>query len=189
MVAFLSDIILWRSSFPSKLNTNKISSNSPRNLRFSTQVPNQAVSLVEYLRDIGGGLDACLQHIRSTNPAVKSIYILGRYRFCKPDCFLQLKKQYPEFEFIFDTVHGSKGKETDVVILVDVNNSKYGFPSKIVDDPLLQLVLPDAEPYDYSEERRLFYVAVTRAKHHTYILYNLESPSVFIEEICDEKSN
>jgi DNA helicase-4 len=47
------------------------------------------------------------------------------------------------------------------------------------------LVLPDEEPYPCAEERRLFYVAVTRARHHTYILSDIYAPSVFVKEMLD----
>ncbi len=154
-----------------------------------TQVLDNSVTLVKHGNNVDGAIEQCLESLIATDPTAKSIYILGRYKFCKPDCFNQLSSKYPNCQFTFDTVHGSKGKEEDVVILVDVNDSLYGFPSKIGDDPLLDLVLPEAEPYDYSEERRLFYVAVTRAKQHTYIVYDFNSPSVFIEEICDEERN
>jgi DNA helicase-4 len=69
--------------------------------------------------------------------------------------------------------------------MLDVNNGRLGWPSQIEDDPLLQLVLPAEEHHPCAEERRLFYVAVTRARHHTYILSDISAPSVFVQEMLD----
>lgn len=150
-------------------------------------VPSNAVTLVQYFQDVDQAVLHCVEEIRHVHPASASIYVLGRYSFSKPAFLQTMAKQYPQYEFLFDTVHGSKGKEADFVIVVDLNDGKYGFPSKIANDPLLELVLPNSEPLEYAEERRLFYVAITRAKHHSFILYSIEKPSVFIKEIQDGK--
>jgi DNA helicase-4 len=65
--------------------------------------------------------------------------------------------------------------------------SQYGFPSEITDDPLLSLVLAEPDNYPHSEERRLFYVAITRAKKQAHLIYDEKSPSVFITELINEK--
>lgn len=153
-----------------------------------TSVPTNAVTLVEYYKDVDRAIQHCVDDIRTKHPQPATIYILGRYSFSKPDFLQTMAKQYPEYKFLFDTVHGSKGKEADFVIVVEVNGGKYGFPSKIANEPLLDLVLPPSESHDYAEERRLFYVAITRAKHHSFILFDVDKPSVFIEEIRDEKN-
>ena len=154
-----------------------------------TSVSTNAITLVEYHKDVDRAIQHCVEDIQINHPAPATIYILGRYSFSKPDFLQTMGQQYPSYEFIFDTVHGSKGKEADFVIVVDVNDARYGFPSKIVDEPLLELVLPEAEPHDYAEERRLFYVAITRSKHHSYVLYDTEKPSVFIKEVKDKGSS
>ena len=128
-----------------------------------------------------------MEDIKANHPGPASVFILGRYTFSKPQFLQTMARQYPTYRFIFDTVHGSKGKETDLVIVVDVNDEAYGFPAKIQNEPLLDLVLPESEPHEHAEERRLFYVAITRAKHHSYILYDAEKPSVFIKEVSANK--
>jgi DNA helicase-4 len=153
----------------------------------NTIVSSNAVTLVEYHKDVDAAIEKCVEDIRENHSKSGTIYILGRYLFSKPASLQTIAAQYPAYTFIFDTVHASKGKEADFVIVVDVNDAKYGFPSKIVDEPLLDLVLPPAEPHAHAEERRLFYVAITRSKHHAYILYDTVKPSVFISEIRDEK--
>lgn len=82
----------------------------------------------------------------------------------------------------FLTVHKSKGLEADYVIMLQCNKDTYGFPSQISDDPVLNYVLTKSDQYPYGEERRLFYVAITRAKIMTMVLYDQRFPSVFVEE-------
>jgi len=154
-----------------------------------TSVPTNAITLVEYYEDVDRAIQHCVDDIRTKHPETATIYIIGRYSFSKPAFLQTMAKQYPEYNFLFDTVHGSKGKEADFVIVVDVNDARYGFPSKIVNEPLLDLVLPQPESHEYAEERRLFYVAITRAKHHSYVLFDVVKPSVFIEEIRDRKND
>jgi DNA helicase-4 len=152
-----------------------------------THTDSNAITLVQYYQDVDRAIQECVKDISSNGSHGKSIYILGRYSFSKPSFLQTHAGKYPQFNFSYDTVHASKGKEADYVIVVDVNDEGYGFPAKIVNDPLLDLVLPPAEPYEYAEERRLFYVAVTRSKNHSYILYDIEKPSVFVQEVLDSK--
>ena len=72
--------------------------------------------------------------------------------------------------------------EADNVILVNCNQGAYGFPSLIEDDPILDFVLSKSEAYPFAEERRLFYVAMTRARMKMYVLYDQKRPSPFIGE-------
>ncbi|WP_020585466.1 UvrD-helicase domain-containing protein [Desulfobacter curvatus] len=150
-------------------------------------ISGNGITLVGYYQDKGNAVLQCLEQIREIHPDPATVYILGRYGFTKPEHFENFKNQYPEYSILFETVHGSKGKEADFVIVVDVNNAKYGFPSKINDDSLLDLVLPSEEPYRFAEERRLFYVALTRTKKHTFVLYDVDARSAFIKEIIGNK--
>ena len=124
-------------------------------------------------------------------PADKSIFLLGRYSF--DDYYLSfLYKSVKEgnrfYYFIGDrkieflTVHKSKGLEADYVIILQCNKDTYGFPSMVSDDPVLDYVLTKSDQYPYGEERRLFYVAITRAKIKTYVLYDRRFSSVFVDE-------
>ena len=60
--------------------------------------------------------------------------------------------------------HRSKGLEADYTILLDISEGDYGVPSRVEDDELLNLVIPNPETFAYAEERRLFYVALTRGQ-------------------------
>ena len=124
-------------------------------------------------------------------PSDKSVFLLGRYSF--DDYYLsnnfQSVKRGNKFFYIingreieFLTVHKSKGLEADYVILLQCNKDTFGFPSLMNDDPILNLILGKGDEYPYGEERRLFYVAITRAKTRTFIMYHTKCPSVFVTE-------
>ena len=89
----------------------------------------------------------------------------------------------PNLKITFFTVHRSKGLECEEVILINLTDSIMGFPNKIVDDPVLQLVNPFFDGYPYEEERRLFYVALTRTKSYVYLFVPKKNPSIFVEEL------
>lgn len=96
--------------------------------------------------------------------------------------------QYQNLIINFHTVHSAKGLEADYIIILNGNGGKYGFPTEISDDPLLNFLLSKSDQFPNGEERRVFYVALTRAKKHVYILSNNENRSKFIDEIqIDEK--
>ena len=124
-------------------------------------------------------------------PLDKSILLLGRFSF--DDYYLSymyksVKEAGRFFYFIgnrkieFLTVHKSKGLEADYVIILQCNRDTYGFPSLVSDDPVLNYVLTKSDQYPFGEERRLFYVAITRAKVKTFVLYDSRFPSAFVNE-------
>ena len=81
------------------------------------------------------------------------------------------------------TIHKSKGLESDNVIIINMENKLLGFPSQIEDDKILRFVLNKKEYYPYEEERRLFYVALTRTKNSVYLLIPVNKKSIFVNEI------
>lgn len=126
------------------------------------------------------------------------ILILGRNNFdiydaiCK-EIFTTIQfKDYTKIKYVnkpdlnieFRTVHKSKGLEADYVIVLNLNDRLNGFPNKIMDDPVLDFVkYKQEENIDYPEERRLFYVALTRTKNDVYLFGNVGKTSRFINEI------
>lgn len=94
----------------------------------------------------------------------------------------------PKLQIDFMSVHKSKGLEADNVILLNFKNDKLGFPNQIADDKVLNLVLTNAEDFKFAEERRLFYVAITRTKNRTFILTDNRNPSPFFKEFTASKS-
>lgn len=93
---------------------------------------------------------------------------------------------FPEMKITYSTVHGSKGLEDDYVVLINADDNRIGFPNKMEDDELLDLVLSNKSEFEYAEERRLWYVALTRTRNYTYIIANEDNPSIFLEEILDK---
>ena len=136
----------------------------------------------------GQKLSEVLAGIAATQPdreKESTVLLLGRYRFLEPD-MRQLKRQFPRLRLTYKTIHASKGLQADHVVLLGANSGKTGFPSEIVDDPLLYLVSPEAEPYENAEERRVMYVAMTRARYTLTILASNSRPSSFVTELKKE---
>lgn len=92
-------------------------------------------------------------------------------------------RRFPKLKLTFSTVHGAKGLEDDYVIVINADDNVTGFPNKTEDDELLNLVLSNKSGYEYAEERRLWYVALTRSRKFTYIIANSKKPSRFLVEI------
>ncbi len=118
------------------------------------------------------------------------ILILARYNFSfdaiKEN---QYKQSYPTFDIVFSTVHSSKGNEADYIIILNINNGKFGFPSKIEDDPILDIVVPAGDDFEDAEERRLFYVALTRTKGAIFLLSYIYNKSIFVDELIQDYKN
>ena len=125
-------------------------------------------------------------------PEDKEIYVLGRYSFnvhvfknspvTVKSNSNRVSLTYNGREMTYMTVHQSKGLESDYVILLGCDSGSLGFPAEIDDAPILKYVLSQPDGYRFGEERRVFYVGITRAKKITYIFYNQERPSSFIPE-------
>lgn len=90
---------------------------------------------------------------------------------------------YPSLYISFSTVHASKGLEEDYVILLSAKDALNGFPNKMEDDPLLGLVSASPSNYPYAEERRLWYVALTRTRSYVFIIASRCKPSAFLSEM------
>ncbi|GGD30141.1 hypothetical protein GCM10011358_12740 [Sinisalibacter lacisalsi] len=148
-----------------------------------------AIRVVMTAKDEDGQkLSEVLATISATRPEgakAPTVLLLGRYRFLEPD-MRDLKRQFPRLRLTYKTIHASKGLEADHVVLLAANSGRTGFPSEIVDDPLLDLVSPEAEPYEHAEERRVMYVAMTRARHTLTILASNSRPSSFVTELKKE---
>lgn len=114
---------------------------------------------------------------------ISSVFILGRNKYSFPEQAYALKKLYPVMDIQSLTVHRSKGLEVDIVIISGVSSGRIGFPSSIEGDPILDLALAEQEDFEYAEERRLFYVAITRAKEQVHILASDSNISPFSKEL------
>lgn len=82
-------------------------------------------------------------------------------------------------------MHKSKGITRDIVIVLNMNSDMMGMPATRESDPILDAMLSKEDNFPFAEERRLFYVAITRAREATYLIANRKNPSSFIFEISD----
>lgn len=127
-----------------------------------------------------------------------SVFIIGRYNLefdqerWKDLMFRKngvvISRKHPNLKINYLTAHKSKGLEADNVIMINGHYDKYGFPSTQTTDPILELPLSDSDGYKYSEERRLFYVGLTRARNHVYLIKPTDLSSPFINEILEHKN-
>jgi len=83
------------------------------------------------------------------------------------------------------TIHKAKGLEAQNVIIINLENTITGIPSKIKTDEYLKYVTKIKEQYPLEEERRLFYVAITRTKTSNYLIVKKDNPSLFVKEILN----
>lgn len=97
--------------------------------------------------------------------------------------------KHPELNITFMTAHSSKGLGYDNVIVINGRNETYGFPSKIEDDPVLSLVIKQDLSTEYAEERRVFYVAMTRTKNRVFFIAPEQNPSEFLLELKRDYKN
>lgn len=114
-----------------------------------------------------------------------TVDVLGRYQH---DRDLVPTVVPPEITCTFRTIHSSKGLEADFVVIANAMNGRYGFPSQIEDDPILSLAMVDPDDFPHSEERRLMYVALTRARRQVLITTVRGHESPFIAELLAEEA-
>lgn len=157
---------------------------------------------------LGQAVERCIEQILNSPSADglpqnnSSILLIGRYGFdarnlSKSGLFEPpgkydnkvICKKYPKANISFLTAHRAKGLGYDNVIIINAANAVYGFPSRIEDDPVMDLVRDEDKSYEYAEERRLFYVAMTRTKNRVYIAVPQQRPSRFVCELARDYSN
>ncbi|MBR1240256.1 UvrD-helicase domain-containing protein [Bradyrhizobium sp. AUGA SZCCT0274] len=114
-----------------------------------------------------------------------TVYVLGRYnadRQYVPDSRGRFER-WVDVSFV--TIHRSKGSEADYVILPEMLSAPRGrsFPNTRADDPVLALAMPAGDDYPLGEERRLFYVALTRARRSVVMFTARGQCSHFLREL------
>lgn len=139
----------------------------------SNQSPGNGTPASGFLRAVE---DIRARHSADDQPEV---LVIGRYHRSKPSEFDAVKKTLSSIEYL--TVHKAKGLEADYVIVVGLDNGH--FPNEKQDDPILDLVKSSPEAFANAEERRVFYVALTRAKRRVYLVASRHNPSKFVVEL------
>jgi DNA helicase-4 len=155
-------------------------------------------------QDDTSAVQKIFNHLLTTDRNIhkKEIYILGRYNFDidrlkNENSIFRIDRENEIISYSvkmddgeirslkaqFMSVHKSKGLEADIIIILNCNSGKFGFPSEMSDDQVLNLLLSEADQFENGEERRLFYVAMTRAKEQVYFVADSSYQSKFISEL------
>ena len=117
-----------------------------------------------------------------TNDQHASIAVLARYKYLLDEAKSELSSTNIG-NIHYWTFHGAKGLEADYCLIVGLSGGKNGFPNENNGDELVEALLPTVDGYKNSEERRLFYVAITRAKKQAFLIADAKQPSEFVEEL------
>jgi len=134
------------------------------------------------------GIQNAMREIFSREDDTPDVMLLSRYNFLLNDkAVVEAIKPYEKdgLKVVRSTIHRSKGREASEVIVLGNESGLYGFPTEIVDDPVLNMVSAESQPYPHAEERRLFYVALTRTRGRVYLLVPENNPSAFVQELLD----
>jgi len=121
------------------------------------------------------------------NDAEATIAVIGRYNKPLKRAEAALKATNLSKGLHFWNYHTSKGLEADYVIIISLNQGRPSFPDERANESILEALLPTLDAFPNSEERRLFYVGLTRAKHKVYMIGDTKNPSKFITELLDPK--
>ena len=126
-------------------------------------------------------LDALLDKLSGYAKPEERILILARYHHMRPASLEKAATRWPKLQIDFMTIHASKGQQADYVIIVGLQEGSDGFPAAARESIMEEALLPPVEDFPDAEERRLMYVALTRARHRVWALFNKENPSPFVE--------
>ncbi|WP_312948922.1 DNA helicase IV [Superficieibacter sp.] len=128
-------------------------------------------------------LDALLDKLSGYARPEERILLLARYHHLKPATLEKAATRWPNLNLTFMTIHASKGQQADYVIILGLEEGQEGFPAPARESVMEQALLPQPEDYPDAEERRLLYVAITRARQRVWLLFNKQQPSDFVEDL------
>lgn len=128
-------------------------------------------------------LDLLLDKLSGFVKAEERILVLARYHHLKPASLEKAGTRWPKLQLDFMTIHASKGQQADYVIVVGLHEGNDGFPAPARESIMEEALLPPVEDFPDAEERRLLYVALTRARHRVWLLFNKETPSCFVDDL------
>ena len=159
-------------------NPNQLVKNMHSNIHYE-----KPIEIVPFFDSIKA-LKKILDSIKDTDIMILSRNYNDIYKFIDNNFILDKDNLiYKNKEIKYLTIHSSKGLESKFVIVLNNSDGTYGFPNKLEDHPILKYVTINDNEIIYAEERRLFFVAITRCKEKTYLLTPHKNPSIFIKEI------
>jgi DNA helicase-4 len=150
----------------------------PKELRSHKEQKSNAVTVMP-----ATGIEKVLDKLNRATKEKQTVLLLGRNHYHKPELLEDWQNSYRNLAIQFMTCHASKGKEADYVILVGVDEGQ--FPARVKALHIDGALTKSNDTYPYAEERRLFYVALTRAKRKVWVTYN-SSGSVFVRELVEQ---
>ncbi|KOY63650.1 DNA helicase IV [Photorhabdus heterorhabditis] len=113
----------------------------------------------------------------------ETVLLLARYHHLKPELLKKSTTRWPKLKIEFMTIHASKGKQADYVIILGLHQGNDGFPALERESVVERVLLPQLENFPDAEERRLLYVALTRAKKQVWLMQDKKNPSVFVRQL------
>ncbi|PHM63998.1 ATP-dependent DNA helicase UvrD [Xenorhabdus stockiae] len=128
-------------------------------------------------------LEALLNRMSGYVTNQETIFLLARYHFHKPDVLKKAATRWPNLNINFMTIHESLGQQADYIIILGLRKGKEGFPASEKETVLEQVLLPKPETFSDTQEQRLLYVALTRAKKQLWLIQEPKNPSVFIHQL------
>ncbi|MDX7987709.1 DNA helicase IV [Xenorhabdus sp. 12] len=128
-------------------------------------------------------LEALLNKMSGYVTKQETILLLARYHHLKPELLKKASTRWPNLNIEFMTIHASKGQQADYVVILGLQQGKDGFPAPERESTMERVLLPQPEDFPDAEERRLLYVALTRAKKQLWLLQEPKNPSVFIHQL------
>ena len=126
-------------------------------------------------------LDDLLDKLSGYVKPEQRILLLARYHHLKPEALDKAATRWPHLQLDFMTIHASKGQQADYVIVLGLQEGVDAFPAPARESIIEEALLPQPEDFPDAEERRLLYVAITRARHRVWLLFNKAQPSPFVE--------
>ena len=150
----------------------------------------QVYLLDSFVGEVGNSLEERVRQIIQTikkRDKNANVAILARYHYLLENVREHIKGKEGFDSLKFWTFHGSKGLEADYCILIGFSQGRTGFPNENKEEAVLEALLPSLDSFKYSEERRLLYVALTRAKYKSYLIADPMAPSEFINELIAPK--
>ncbi|WP_174508621.1 DNA helicase IV [Klebsiella oxytoca] len=126
-------------------------------------------------------LDDLLDKLSGYAKPEQRILLLARYHHLKPEALEKAATRWPNLQLDFMTIHASKGQQADYVIILGLQEGDDAFPAPARESIMEQALLPQPEDFPDAEERRLLYVAMTRARLRVWLLFNKAQPSPFVE--------
>ena len=125
-------------------------------------------------------LDDLLDKLSGYAKPEQRILLLARYHHLKPEALEKAATRWPHLQLDFMTIHASKGQQADYVIVLGLQDGDDAFPAPARESIMEQALLPQPEDFPDAEERRLLYVAITRARLRVWLLFNKARPSPFV---------